>query len=223
MVHIGNSWDERLKEEWDKPYYQNLRKQLVHEYRTQRVYPAPEELFNALKLVDFEDAKVVLLGQDPYHGAGQAHGLAFSVKKGVAIPPSLKNMYKELHDDLQVPMPVSGNLEGWARQGVLLLNTSLSVRAGKPQSHRRLGWEVLTDEIIQQLNERTVPLVFLLWGRNARNKKSLITNPRHLLLEAPHPSPLSAFSGFFGCRHFSKTNAFLAQNDLQPIRWEENE
>lgn len=223
MVHIGNSWDMRLQKEWDKPYYQRLRPLLVKEYQTQTVYPKPEELFEALRQVDYDEVKVVLLGQDPYHGPGQAHGLSFSVRKGVPVPPSLKNMYKELAQDLQVPVPSSGNLEGWARQGVLLLNTSLSVRAKSPQSHRSLGWEQLTDEIICQLNERTEPIVFLLWGRPARSKKSLITGPQHLILEAAHPSPLSAHNGFFGCRHFSKTNAFLEQAGRRPIRWEENE
>lgn len=222
-VSIGNSWDERLKEEWNKPYYRRLRALLVEAYRKETVYPAAECLFAAIRAVDYDEVKVVILGQDPYHGPGQAHGLSFSVRKGVRTPPSLVNIYKELEADLGIPMPSSGNLEGWARQGVLLLNSSLSVRAGQPQSHRHLGWEQLTDEIIRQINERAEPVVFLLWGRPARSKKALITNSHHLILEAPHPSPLSAHSGFFGCRHFSKTNAFLKAHDRTPIRWEENE
>ena len=222
-VSIGNSWDERLKEEWNKPYYRRLRALLVEAYRTETVYPAAECLFAAIRAVDYDEVKVVILGQDPYHGPGQAHGLSFSVRKGVRTPPSLVNIYKELEADLGIPMPSSGNLEGWARQGVLLLNSSLSVRAGQPQSHRHLGWEQLTDEIIRQINERAEPVVFLLWGRPARSKKALITNSHHLILEAPHPSPLSAHSGFFGCRHFSKTNAFLKAHGRTPIRWEENE
>lgn len=222
-VSIGNSWDERLKEEWNKPYYRRLRALLVEAYLKETVYPAAEYLFAAIRAVDYDEVKVVILGQDPYHGPGQAHGLSFSVRKGVRTPPSLVNIYKELEADLGIPMPSSGNLEGWARQGVLLLNSSLSVRAGQPQSHRHLGWEQLTDEIIRQINERAEPVVFLLWGRPARSKKALITNSHHLILEAPHPSPLSAHSGFFGCRHFSKTNAFLKAHGRTPIRWEENE
>lgn len=222
MVHIGNSWDTRLEAEWTKPYYRRLRAMLVKEYQTHTVYPAPDELFNALKAVDYDAVRVVILGQDPYHGAGQAHGLSFSVRKGVSTPPSLQNIYKELVEDIGMKIPKSGNLEGWARQGVLLLNTVLSVRAGQPQSHRALGWEHLTDEIIRQINLREKPVVFFLWGRPARNKKQQINNPVHLILEAPHPSPLSAHGGFFGCRHFSKANAFLRENGMDPIRWEEN-
>lgn len=223
MVHIGNSWDVRLKDEWEKPYYQRLRSLLIQEYQTGPVYPAPEALFTALSETDYDAIRVVLLGQDPYHGPGQAHGLSFSVQKGVAVPPSLQNIYKELVQDLHIVMPASGNLSGWARQGVLLLNTALSVRAGSPQSHRHLRWDLLTDEIIRQINEREMPVVFLLWGRPARSKKTLITGKQHLVLEAPHPSPLSAHSGFFGCRHFSKTNQFLENNGLEPIRWEDHE
>lgn len=223
MVVIGNSWDDRLAAEWDKPYYRKLRSFLVSEYTNRTVYPKADDLFNALKAVDYSEVKVVILGQDPYHGPGQAHGFAFSVQKGVAVPPSLMNIYKEMEEDIGVAKPVNGILTGWARQGVLLLNTVLSVRRQCPQSHKGQGWEVLTDEILRQLNESSNPMVFLLWGRPARNKKLLLTNPKHLCLEAAHPSPLSAHNGFFGCRHFSKTNQFLIQHGRTPIRWEENE
>lgn len=223
MVTLGNSWDARLSEEWEKPYYQKLRSFLVSEYRTREVYPKAEDLFIALRSVDLPDAKVVILGQDPYHGPGQAHGFAFSVQKDIQIPPSLLNIYKEIETDTGIPKPSTGSLTGWARQGVLLLNTVLSVRRGQPQSHKGMGWEILTDEILRQCNESEKPTVFMLWGRPARMKKQLVTNPAHLCLEAPHPSPLSAYNGFFGCKHFTKANTFLEQNGLEPIRWEENE
>ena len=211
MVHIGNSWDELLKNEWSMPYYRELRAFLADEYRSRAIFPPMGDIFNAFKFCAYEEVKVVILGQDPYHGDGQAHGLAFSVKKGVEIPPSLKNIYKELESDLGIEPPCHGCLESWAKQGVFLLNTALTVRKGQPLSHRGKGWETFTDHVISLLSERKKPMVFLLWGSNARSKKSLIDSSRHLVLEAPHPSPLSAFAGFFGCKHFSKANAFLAR------------
>ena len=211
MVHIGNTWDELLKNEWSMPYYRELRAFLADEYRSRAIFPPMGDIFNAFKFCAYEDVKVVILGQDPYHGDGQAHGLAFSVKKGVEIPPSLKNIYKELESDLAIEPPCHGCLESWAKQGVFLLNTALTVRKGQPLSHRGKGWETFTDHVISLLSEREKPMVFLLWGSNARSKKSLIDSSRHLVLEAPHPSPLSAFAGFFGCKHFSKANAFLAR------------
>ena len=191
------------------PYYKELRSFLASEYRTQTIYPPMDDIFNAFKLCAYEDVKVVILGQDPYHGPGQAHGLAFSVKKGVEVPPSLKNIYKELSSDIDFVPPEHGFLESWARHGVFLMNATLTVRRGQPLSHRGKGWETFTDHVISLLSAREKPMVFLLWGSNARSKRSLIDASRHLVLEAPHPSPLSAFAGFFGCRHFSKANAFL--------------
>ncbi len=223
MVTLENSWDTRLSEEWGKPYYKKLRAFLVSEYQSQTVYPEANDIFNALKAVDYPDVKVVILGQDPYHGHGQAHGFSFSVRKGVPAPPSLLNIYKEIEADVGVKRPTTGLLTGWAKQGVLLLNTVLTVRQQSPQSHRGKGWEILTDEILRQLNDSPSPIAFLLWGRPARSKKMLITNPRHLCLEAAHPSPLSAHNGFFGCRHFSEVNRFLAENGRVPIEWEKNE
>ncbi|MBQ9084411.1 MAG: uracil-DNA glycosylase [Clostridia bacterium] len=219
MVHIGNDWDKLLAEEFGKEYYLKLREFLKTEYFSKRIYPPMEDIFNALRYTSYENTRVVILGQDPYHGAGQAHGLCFSVKAGVAFPPSLKNIFKELENDLGVPAPPTGELNGWAKQGVLLLNTTLTVREGQPQSHKGQGWEILTDRIIDLLNKKESPVVFLLWGGNARAKKALINNPRHLVLECAHPSPLSAYSGFFGCRHFSKANQFLASNGANVIDW----
>ena len=219
MVNIGNGWDALLKDEFQKDYYLELRKFLKFEYSHYRVYPDMFDIFNALKLCDYGDVKAVLLGQDPYHGAGQAEGLCFSVKDGVEKPPSLKNIFKEYTADLGYPEPASGSLRGWARSGVLLLNTALTVREGQPNSHSGKGWEIFTDRVIELLNGRERPMVFILWGRNARSKKTLITSPRHLVLEAAHPSPLSASSGFFGCRHFSKTNEFLKSAGLEPVDW----
>lgn len=215
MVHIGNSWDALLADQFTAPYYLNLREFLKSEYRSARIYPPMGDIFNALKATPYEKVKVVLLGQDPYHGEGQAHGMCFSVQKGVAPPPSLKNIYKELEQELGIAPPNHGCLQKWAEEGVLLLNTVLTVREGAPASHRGKGWEQLTDRIITLLDQRPDPIVFLLWGSHARAKKELIRNPRHLILEAAHPSPLSAHSGFFGCGHFAKANAFLAQ----PIDW----
>lgn len=219
MVHIGNDWDEILEDEFKSDYYLSLREFLKTEYSTARVYPPMGDLFNALRYTSRKDTKVVILGQDPYHAAGQAHGLCFSVKNGVPHPPSLKNIFKELYDEYGIPAPISGELVGWAKQGVLLLNATLSVREGRPLSHKGHGWETLTDAIIKKVNEKTEPAVFLLWGGNARAKKALITNPLHLVLECAHPSPLSAFAGFFGCGHFKKANEFLVEKGLAPIDW----
>ena len=197
-----------------------LREFLKKEYATQTIYPSMYDIFNALKATAYEDVKVVILGQDPYHGPGQAHGMCFSVQKGVTPPPSLVNIFKELHDDVGCSEPQHGCLESWADQGVLLLNTVLTVRAGQANSHKGMGWEIFTDNVIRKLNEREKPMVFLLWGANAQTKTSYITNPAHLILKAPHPSPLSAYRGFFGCHHFSKANEFLAANGMEPIDWQ---
>lgn len=218
MVYIGNSWDLLLKEDFESESYQKLRAFLAAEYRTRRIYPDMHDIFNALKTTPYEDVKAVILGQDPYHGAGQAHGMCFSVKEGVPAPPSLVNIFKEIETDLGI-VNTSPYLVPWAKQGVLLLNTVLTVREGQPNSHKDKGWEVLTDSIIRKLNAREQPIVFILWGGNARSKKSLITNRQHLILECPHPSPLSAYAGFFGCRHFSKCNDFLTKHGVEPIDW----
>ena len=202
MVNIGNDWDTLLADEFKKSYYLELREFLKAEYFSRRIYPPMQDIFNALRYTSYENSRVVILGQDPYHGEGQAHGLCFSVKRGTPHPPSLKNIFKELKDDLGVDTPESGELVGWAKQGVLLLNTTLTVREGSPQSHKGRGWEILTDKIISLMNEKDRPVVFILWGGNARTKKALITNPQHLVLECAHPSPLSAYAGFFGSGHF---------------------
>lgn len=219
MVNIGNDWDSLLAEEFKKDYYLSLRNFLKNEYFTRRIYPPMNDIFNALKYTSYENTRVVILGQDPYHGEGQAHGLCFSVKEGTPLPPSLKNIFKELKDDLGIDAPASGELIGWAKQGVLLLNTTLTVRESSPQSHKGKGWEILTDKIISLMNEKERPVVFILWGGNARAKKALITNNRHLVLECAHPSPLSAFAGFFGSGHFSKANAFLKSRGESEIDW----
>ena len=220
MVNLGNSWDEVLSGEFEKEYYKKLRGILASEYRTRTIYPDMYDIFNALKYTPYENVKAVIIGQDPYHGPGQAHGLCFSVKKGIQTPPSLQNIYKELHDDIGFEIPNHGELTDWAKSGVLLLNAVLTVRAGAANSHRGLGWEIFTDRVITLLNEREKPIVFLLWGRNAKEKSALITNPRHLVLTGAHPSPLSAYNGFFGCRHFSKANAYLEKNGEEPIDWQ---
>lgn len=220
MVNIGNDWDEILDGEFDKDYYRELRKFLKKEYASQTIYPSMYDIFNALKATAYKDVKVVILGQDPYHGPGQAHGMCFSVQKGITPPPSLVNIFKELNDDLGCSQPPHGCLKGWADQGVLLLNTVLTVRAGQANSHKGMGWEIFTDNIIRMLNEREKPMVFLLWGSNAQTKTSYITNPSHLILKAPHPSPLSAYRGFFGCHHFSKANEFLKANGMEPVDWQ---
>ena len=220
MVHFENDWDTLLKGEFEKPYYLQLRQFLIQEYRTRTIYPNMYDIYNAMKYTSYQDIKAVILGQDPYHGPNQAHGLCFSVRKGVAPPPSLVNIFKEIKDDVGIDNTGKhGELTNWAKSGVLLLNTVLTVRAGQANSHRGRGWEQFTDDVIRLLNEREKPLVFLLWGNPAKAKRSLITNPRHLILTAAHPSPLSAYHGFFGCRHFSQTNAFLVQNGMEPIDW----
>lgn len=220
MVQIGNEWDALLADQFTQEYYLKLRQFLKQEYKTRRIYPNMYDIFNSLRYTSYSAVKVVILGQDPYHGAGQAHGLCFSVKKGVAPPPSLQNIYKELQSDLGITPPTHGELTDWAKQGVLLLNTVLTVREGAPNSHKGMGWELFTDRVIELLNAREKPMVFLLWGGNAKAKGKLLTNPNHLVLTAAHPSPLSAYHGFFGCRHFSKANAFLAQHGQQPVDWQ---
>ena len=219
MVNIGNEWDELLKGEFEKEYYLKLREFLKKEYFTYQIYPNMYDIFNALKYTSYSDVKAVIIGQDPYHGPGQAHGLCFSVQKGVAIPPSLQNMYKELYSDLGIPPASHGYLKKWADNGVLMMNAVLTVRGGQANSHRNMGWEVFTDKVIELLNKREQPMVFILWGNNAKQKMKLITNPNHLILQAAHPSPLSAFNGFFGCKHFSKTNDFLISHGIAPIDW----
>lgn len=219
MVNIGNEWDSLLAEEFKKDYYLRLRSILANEYKTQTIYPNMYDIFNALKYTSYSDVKAVILGQDPYHGPGQAHGLCFSVKKGVEAPPSLKNIFKEIKDELGIEPPNHGELTAWTKQGVLLLNTVLTVRAGQANSHKGLGWESFTDKVIELLNERNKPMVFLLWGANARQKTTLITNPAHLILSCAHPSPLSAYNGFFGCGHFKRCNDFLISNGEDPIDW----
>ena len=219
MVHIGNDWDEILKDTFQTESYLKLRAFLANEYRTRTIYPDMHNIFNALKLTSFQDCKVVILGQDPYHGPNQAHGLSFSVQEGVQPPPSLLNIFKELKDDVGIPEPKSGNLTCWAKQGVLMLNTVLTVREHQPNSHKGMGWEQVTDDVIAALDKKSTPVVFLLWGANARNKAKIVTNPIHIRLEAPHPSPLSAYNGFFGCRHFSKANEALIASGQTPIDW----
>lgn len=220
MAAITNDWLEPLSPEFKKSYYAELYKTVKEEYNTRLIFPPADDIFNAFVFTPLSEVKVVILGQDPYHGDGQAHGLCFSVKPDVDIPPSLVNIYKELHSDLDCYIPNNGYLEKWARQGVMLLNTVLTVRAHQANSHRGIGWEQFTDAAIRVLNEQDRPIVFLLWGRPAQTKKALLHNPKHLILEAPHPSPLSASRGFFGCRHFSKTNEFLEENGLAPIDWQ---
>lgn len=220
MVQFGNDWDEVLSGEFDKDYYRLLRDFLKKEYSSQTIYPSMYDIFNAQKATAFGDVKVVILGQDPYHGPGQAHGMCFSVKKGVVPPPSLVNIFKELESDCGCEIPSHGYLADWAAQGVLLLNTVLTVRGGQPNSHKGMGWEIYTDNVIRKLNERSRPMVFMLWGSNARSKKVYLTSPQHLILEAPHPSPLSAYRGFFGCGHFSKANRFLAEHGMEPVDWQ---
>lgn len=220
MAILSNDWQDILGTEFEKPYYLALRQQLIEEYQTRTVYPNKHDLYNALHLTPYHRVKVVIIGQDPYHGPNQAHGLSFSVKPGVAVPPSLQNIYKELARDLGCTIPSHGHLIKWANQGVLLLNATLSVRAGEPNSHQHLGWQRLTSEIIRSLNGHDTPIVFLLWGRNAIELGRLIENPKHLKLTAPHPSPLSAHRGFFGCSHFSKANQFLVDSGLEPIEWQ---
>ena len=220
MAAISNDWLAPLTPEFAKPYYRELYKKVKEEYATHMIFPPSNEVFSAFELTPLADVKVVILGQDPYHNVGQAHGLCFSVKPDVEIPPSLVNIYKELHDDLGCYIPNNGYLVKWAKQGVLMLNTVLTVRAHQADSHRGIGWEEFTNAAIRVLNEQDRPIVFILWGSPAQRKKEMLNNPKHLVLEAPHPSPLSAYRGFFGSKPFSQTNAFLEKNGLTPIDWQ---
>lgn len=219
-VHIGNDWDDLLRDEWGKAYYQELRKLLINEYQNYNVFPPARQIFRALELVSYADCKVVIIGQDPYHGDGQANGLAFSVNQGVAIPPSLVNIYKEMKEDLRITPPGHGDLTQWASQGVLLLNSTLTVRAHEANSHAGLGWQTLTNKIIALLGDREEPLVFVLWGNFAQSHAKFITNPNHLVLMSAHPSPLSAYRGFFGSKPFSKINRYLTRNNMTSINWQ---
>lgn len=220
MVNFGNDWDEILAGEFDKPYYRKLRAFLKNEYSSRTIFPPMSDIFNALRYTSYENTRVVILGQDPYHGRGQAHGLCFSVKAGIQPPPSLQNIYKEIKTDTGIENDLSyGELTSWAKQGVLLLNTVLTVREGSANSHKGMGWEIFTDRVISELNRKNSPVVFLLWGANARNKAMIIDNPIHIKLSCAHPSPLSAYNGFFGCRHFSKTNEILIKSGQTPIDW----
>ena len=220
MGAIQNDWLAPLSPEFKKPYYANLYKKIREEYASTQIFPPSDEIFTAFELTPLAEVKVVIIGQDPYHGDGQAHGHCFSVKPDIETPPSLVNIYKELNSDLGCYIPNNGYLTKWAKQGVLMLNTVLTVRAHQANSHRGIGWEEFTDAAIRILNEQDRPIVYLLWGKPAQMKKSMLNNPKHLILEAPHPSPLSAYRGFFGCQHFSKTNAFLKENGLTPIDWQ---
>lgn len=219
MNFFKNSWDEKLEAEMAKPYFLEMLSRLDKDYNSKNIYPPRGKIFNALKTTPFGNIKVVILGQDPYHGRGQAHGLCFSVNKGVAIPPSLKNIYKELHDDIGFKIPAHGYLQHWADQGVLMLNTVLTVEEGKPNSHADYGWQTFTDKVIEIANTQDSPIVFLLWGRNAISKSRFINKNKHLVLTSVHPSPLSAYNGFFGCKHFSKCNEFLKSKGVVPIDW----
>ena len=215
-----DTWQAWLKEEWKKPYFEKLSSFLHEAYDTKQIYPPKKQVFSAFSACRYEDIKVVILGQDPYHQKGQAHGLAFSVNPGVRIPPSLMNIYKELEQDCGCFIPNNGYLMPWAKQGVFLLNTVLTVEDSLPKSHGQLGWESFSDHVIEKINEKGEPVVFLLWGRDARNKSGLLNQEKHLVLEAAHPSPLSAYHGFFGCRHFSKANAFLKEKGIKEIQWQ---
>ena len=220
MPKITNDWLNEIGGEFEKPYYLELRKFLISEYRTKKIFPPMDDIFNAFHFTPLSEVKVLLLGQDPYHGERQAQGLCFSVEQDVEIPPSLVNIYKELHDDLGCSIPNHGSLKKWADEGVLLLNTVLTVRAHQANSHQGMGWEHFTDAVIEAVNEQDRPIVYFLWGKPAQAKRFMLDNPKHLVLEAPHPSPLSAHRGFFGCRHFSKANEFLEANDETPIDWQ---
>ncbi len=220
MGAISNDWLGPMSAEFKKPYYAKLYRTVLNEYQTKQIFPASDDIFNAFNLTPLSKVKVVILGQDPYHGDGQAHGLSFSVRPNVAIPPSLLNIYQELESDCGCYIPNNGYLEKWAKQGVLLLNTVLTVQAHKAFSHRGIGWEEFTDAAIRAVNEQDRSIVYLLWGKPAQSKKSMLNNPKHLILEAPHPSPLSAYRGFFGCHHFSKANEFLTEHGETPIDWQ---
>lgn len=217
---LNNDWDEVLKIVFEGEGFKKFYSLVENEYNMKTIYPPKDHIFQALKLTPYKNVKVVIVGQDPYHGEGEAHGLSFSVQKGVKVPPSLKNIYKELYDDLGITSPASGDLTKWAEQGVLLLNAVLTVEKDKPASHRKLGWERLTDYIIKTLNVKEEPVVFILWGNFAKEKKNLITNPKHCIITSAHPSPFSASNGFFGSKPFSKTNAFLEKNGIKPIEWD---
>ena len=220
MAALSNDWLEPMSPEFKKPYYNELYKKVIEEYSAYQVFPPKDEIFSAFELTPLNDVKVVIIGQDPYHNINQAHGLCFSVKHGVDIPPSLVNIYKELSDDLGCYVPNNGYLVKWAKQGVLMLNSVLTVRAHMANSHQGIGWEKFTDAVIKVLNEQDRPIVYLLWGNPAQKKAAVVNNPKHLLLKAPHPSPLSAYRGFFGCKHFSMANEFLVKNGMEPIDWQ---
>ena len=220
MVKFNNSWDDILKDEFEKDYYKKIHEFLKYEYSHYKIYPNMNNIFDSLKYASYENIKVVIIGQDPYHEEGQAHGLSFSVQPGIAIPPSLENIYKELHDDLGCYVPNNGYLVKWAKQGVLLLNNVLTVRAHQANSHKGKGWEEFTDSIIRILNKREKPIVFMFWGACAKTKEALVTNPNHYILKTVHPSPLSVYRGFFGCKHFSKANDFLKEHGEEPIDWQ---
>lgn len=219
MTKIGNDWDIMLQDEFDRPYFKRLENFLTEERARYEIYPPQEDVFNALRYSSFQDTKVVILGQDPYHEPGQAHGLCFSVNKGVTIPPSLVNIYKEIENDLGIKMPGHGYLADWAKQGVLLLNTVLTVRRGQANSHKGKGWEIFTDRVVEILNQRQKPMVFILWGANAKSKTELITNKEHMVITGAHPSPLSAWKGFFGGRYFSKADRYLEMTGQEPVDW----
>ena len=219
---IGNDWDEVLKVIWNSEGFKKFYHIIENEYNTKTIYPPKDHIFNALKLTPYKNVKVVIVGQDPYHGEGEAMGLSFSVNKDIKIPPSLQNIYKELHDDLNIPIHQDGDLTKWAKEGVLLLNAVLTVEKDKPASHRNLGWEPLTDYIIKELNQKDEPVVFILWGNFAKEKAKYITNPNHYIITSPHPSPFSARTGFFGSKPFSKTNNYLIEKNIKPIDWDLN-
>lgn len=219
MIKIGNSWDEKLQVIWESEGFQKFLEMIDHEYLMHTVFPPRNYIFNALKLTPYENVKVVIMGQDPYHGEGEAHGLSFSVQKGIKVPPSLQNIYKELYSDLGILPRNEGDLTGWAKEGVLLLNAVLTVEKDKPASHRSYGWERLTDYIIKVINQKEEPVVFILWGNFAKEKMKFITNPKHLVITSPHPSPFSARNGFFGSRCFSRCNSFLESQGIKPIDW----
>lgn len=217
---IGNEWDNLLKSEYNKEYFLSLEKFISNEYKIKTIYPKMSEIFKAFQETPYDKIKVVIIGQDPYHGENEAEGLSFSVKKGIAKPPSLMNIFTELRDDLGYKIPNNGSLESWAKEGVLLLNSTLTVVKDTPKSHSNKGWEIFTDEVIRIINKKNTPVVFILWGSDARSKKALITNKIHYIIESPHPSPLSAYRGFFGSKPFSKANAFLVKNNIKPVNWE---
>lgn len=217
---ITKEWDKILKDEYKKNYFVSLRSRVHDEYQRKTIFPKYENIFTAFNTTSYENVKVVILGQDPYHGEGEAHGLSFSVQDGIKLPPSLKNIYKELYDDLGIVIPNTGNLTSWSKQGVLLLNAILTVEKDRPASHRNIGWEEFTDAVISKINEKDTPVVFILWGNFAKSKKNLITNPKHLVIESAHPSPFSARNGFFGSKPFSRTNEFLIKNEITPINWQ---